>query len=115
MRRDTCIMFFLFAGLLLPASVRGQLVPEFQPPKANCCLPFAAQSLADQLQDWNQIGRYHEDDVRLQTQRVEKGRVVFLGDSITDGWKLAVFSWQAIREPWYWRADHSADAGTVPS
>ncbi|MGA2608490.1 MAG: GDSL-type esterase/lipase family protein, partial [Terriglobia bacterium] len=91
MRRDTCIMFFLFAGLLLPASVRGQLVPEFQPPKANCCLPFAAQSLADQLQDWNQIGRYHEDDVRLQTQRVEKGRVVFLGDSITDGWKLAQY------------------------
>jgi lysophospholipase L1-like esterase len=84
-------MFSLLAGLLLPASVRAQLVPEFKPPKANCCLQFAAQSLADQLQDWNQIGRYHEDDVRLQAQPAEKGRVVFLGDSITDGWKLAQY------------------------
>ena len=91
MRRNSWIMFFLFAGLLPPAPVRGQLVPEFKPSKANCCLQFAAQNLADQLQDWNQIGRYHEDDVRLQAQPAEKGRVVFLGDSITDGWKLAQY------------------------
>jgi lysophospholipase L1-like esterase len=84
-------LFILFVGLLPPTSVRAQLVPEFKPPKANCCLQFAAQSLADQLQDWNQIGRYHEDDVRLQAQPAEKGRVVFLGDSITDGWKLAQY------------------------
>jgi lysophospholipase L1-like esterase len=84
-------MFFLFAGLLPPAPVRGQLLPEFKPPEADCCLQFSAQSLADQLQDWNQIGRYHEDDVRLQAQPAEKGRVVFLGDSITDGWKLAQY------------------------
>jgi lysophospholipase L1-like esterase len=76
---------------LAPAAVRAQLVPEFKPPKANCCLQFAAQSLADQLQDWNQIGRYHEDDVQLQAQPGEKERVVFLGDSITDGWKLAQY------------------------
>jgi lysophospholipase L1-like esterase len=84
-------MVFLFAGLLPPAALRGQLVPDFNSPKANCCLQFTAQSLADQLQDWNQIGRYHEDDVRLQTQPEEQGRVVFLGDSITDGWKLAQY------------------------
>jgi lysophospholipase L1-like esterase len=84
-------MFVLFVGLLPPAPVRGQLVPEFKPPEADCCLQFSAQSLADQLQDWNQIGRYHEDDVRLQAQPAEKGRVVFPGDSITDGWKLAQY------------------------
>jgi len=78
----------LFAGLLPPAAGRGQLVPEFKPPKANCCLQFTAQSLADQLQDWNQIGRYYDDNLRFQGHPVEKGRVVFLGDSITDGWKL---------------------------
>jgi len=91
MRRNSWLMFFVFAGLFAPAPVRGQLVPEFKPPKANCCLPSAAQSLADQLQDWNQVGRYHEDDVRLQAQPAEKGRVVFLGDSITDGWKLTQY------------------------
>jgi len=91
MRRNSWLIFSLLAGLLPVASVRAQLAPEFKTPKANCCLQFAAQSLADQLQDWNQIGRYHDDDVRLQAQPVEKGRVVFLGDSITDGWKLAQY------------------------
>ena len=91
MRINSWLMYFLLAGLLPAASVRAQLVTEFKPPKANCCLQLAAQSLADQLQDWNQIGRYHEDDVRLQAQPAEKGRVVFLGDSITDAWKLAEY------------------------
>ena len=65
-----------------------QLLEQFSPPKANCCLQFAAQALADQLQDWNQIGRYHADDERLKAQHPDPHRVIFLGDSITDGWKL---------------------------
>ncbi len=77
-------VFFMLAGLAF-----GQLVDEFQPPKAGCCLQFRAQDLADQLQDWNQLGRYHADNQRLRQAPPVKGRVVFLGDSITDGWKLA--------------------------
>lgn len=84
------------SGLLLAALValaaaipaRCQLVEQYNPPKANCCLQFAAQGLADQLQDWNQIGRYHADDERLKALPPEPHRVVFMGDSITDGWKL---------------------------
>ena len=91
MKHNSWLVVSVLAGLLPPASVRAQLAPEFKPPKADCCLQFAAQSLADQLQDWNQIGRYHEDDVRLRAHSAEKGRVVFLGDSITDGWKLAQY------------------------
>jgi len=74
---------FVFA-----AAAFGQLVDEFNPPRANCCLQGMAQNLADQLQDWNQLGRYHADNVRLRAQPVPPGRVVFLGDSITDGWRL---------------------------
>jgi lysophospholipase L1-like esterase len=85
------LSFVLLAGSLLPAGARAQLVQEFSPPKADCCLQFLAQRLADQLQDWNQLGRYHEDDRRLEGQSREKGRVVFLGDSITDGWKLGQY------------------------
>ena len=70
---------------LAPLAVFGQAVEEFVPPRANCCLQSAAQTLADQLQDWNQLGRYHADNARLDLQ---PGRVVFYGDSITDGWKL---------------------------
>jgi lysophospholipase L1-like esterase len=67
----------------------GQLAPSFHPVKADCCLPMAAQHLADQLQDWNQLGRYHADNERLESQAAPQGRVVFMGDSITDGWNLA--------------------------
>ena len=44
-----------------------------------------------QLQDWNQLGRYHQDDLRLEAAPAVEGRVVFLGDSITDGWDLAKY------------------------
>lgn len=71
------------------APVQAQLVEEFAPPRANCCLATRAQELADQLQDWNQLGRYHADNARLRALPPEPDRVVFLGDSITDGWKLA--------------------------
>lgn len=76
-----------FAVLLLPLGLRAQLVDEFKPPKASCCLQFSAQKLADQLQDWNQIGWYATENVALRAQPVEGG-VVFIGDAITEEWKL---------------------------
>lgn len=79
----------LAALLLLPLMAFGQLADEFKPPRANCCLQRTAQDLADQLQDWNQLGRYHADNESLKSQGSVPGRVVFLGDSITDGWRLA--------------------------
>ncbi|HLY17964.1 MAG TPA: SGNH/GDSL hydrolase family protein [Bryobacteraceae bacterium] len=87
MSRNTAC--FLTALVLLPAAARCQLVEDFNPPKANCCLAGFAHSLADQLQDWNQLGRYNQDNARLKALPPEPRRVVFLGDSITDGWKLA--------------------------
>jgi lysophospholipase L1-like esterase len=43
------------------------------------------------MEDWNGLGRYHADNEKLKSQSAEPGRVVFLGDSITDNWKLASF------------------------
>jgi lysophospholipase L1-like esterase len=80
-----------FVLLLLPVAAFGQVVDQFNPPKANCCLQAAAQALADQLQDWNQLGRYRADNERLKSMAADAGRVVFMGDSITDGWKLAQY------------------------
>ncbi len=37
------------------------------------------------------MGRYYADNQRLKQLPPEPGRVVFLGDSITDGWKLAQY------------------------
>ncbi|MEP7366338.1 MAG: SGNH/GDSL hydrolase family protein [Acidobacteriota bacterium] len=80
----------LRAAVFLAALPLAQLTTEFNPPKANCCLAGTAQSLADQLQDWNQLGRYYSDNARIKSMPSESGRVVFFGDSITDGWKLPV-------------------------
>jgi lysophospholipase L1-like esterase len=74
----------LFCGIHADA----QLADEFNPPRANCCLVNSAKSLADQLQDWNQIGRYHQANEELKKQPADPKRVVFMGDSITDFWRL---------------------------
>ncbi len=76
----------LAVPLIVPAY--AQMVDDYKPPRANCCLAATAQTLADQLQDWNQLGRYHDDNDRLSKLPAEPGRVVFYGDSITDAWKL---------------------------
>jgi len=85
------LLLAISVPLLLPVALCGQLLEQYNPPKANCCLRFAAQDLADQLQDWNQLGRYHDDDMQREAQPPDPHRVVFLGDSITDGWDLARF------------------------
>jgi lysophospholipase L1-like esterase len=77
------------AGILvLPSFANAQLADEYKPPRGNCRLANAAQNLANQLQDWDQLGRYHDANQELMKQPAPAGRVVFLGDSITDGWRL---------------------------
>jgi lysophospholipase L1-like esterase len=53
----------------------------------------ALQKVVDEdtecLEDWPYLRRYAEDDQRLVAAGPVKGRVVFMGDSITDGWDLA--------------------------
>jgi lysophospholipase L1-like esterase len=81
--------FTLFCALLSGVPLDAQLAEQYAPPRANCCLQTTAQALADQLQDWNQLGRYYAENVRLKNLPVEPGRVVFYGDSITDLWNLS--------------------------
>ena len=82
-------LLVLVAGVALSVPTKAQLVETYEPPKAGCCLASQAKRLADQLQDWNQLGRYHGANEELKKQPADPKRVVFLGDSITDGWKLA--------------------------
>jgi lysophospholipase L1-like esterase len=77
-------------ALLVPVLAPAQLVEDYNPPRTNCCLASTAQTLANQLLDWNQFGRYHADNAKLAGQ-TDPQRVVFMGDSITDGWKLAQY------------------------
>jgi lysophospholipase L1-like esterase len=43
------------------------------------------------LQDWPQLGRYHEANAVLPRPGKNEIRVVFMGDSITDGWSRPEF------------------------
>ncbi len=79
---------FVLGVLLAGSGADAQLAEEFSPPRAACCLINNARALADQLQDWNQLSRYHQANQDLKKQAVPAGRVVFMGDSITDFWNL---------------------------
>jgi len=85
------ILLLIIGVLLTGAGVNAQLADDFSPPAANCCLAGVARNLADQLQDWNQLGRYHQADQELKKQPGDPRRVVFMGDSITDFWRLGEY------------------------
>jgi acyl-CoA thioesterase I len=83
------IVIVAIAVLLGVRVINAQLAETYSLPRlGNCCLLNTATTLAEQLQDWNQLGRYHEANQELMKRPVESGRVVFLGDSITDGYRL---------------------------
>jgi lysophospholipase L1-like esterase len=82
------ILAFCALSMAGMSTSHAQLATDFNPPRANCCLAGAAQNLADQLKDWNQLGRYHAANEELK-QKPDPKRVVFMGDSITDSWPLA--------------------------
>jgi hypothetical protein len=79
-----------FLVVTIPA--RAQLVEQYNPPEEDCCPRIDALRLADHFQDINQLGYYHAANERLKSQPVDSNRVVFLGDSITEGWKAPQFS-----------------------
>ena len=74
---------------MLPASARAQLLPEYEPVRDGCCLSLTIRNVAEQMQDWNQLSRYHTSNQELRKLPPDPARVVFIGDSITDNWRLA--------------------------
>jgi lysophospholipase L1-like esterase len=52
---------------------------------------YRASRIAIYTDDFGELKRYRDDDAALAPTVVGKNRVVFIGDSITDYWKLADF------------------------
>src|SRR5580692_935643 len=84
MRKACCPLFIA----LLASAAYAQTVDDFKSPKTPCCIPGAVQRLADQLNDWNQLGQFYAANEDLKKQPADPKRVVFMGDSITIGWHL---------------------------
>lgn len=90
--RICCCVFSLSLGLLPamapramgqnPASAAAQSAPAAQPSAADCA------KMQRQLLDWPNLARYGAADASLGAPAPGESRVVFLGDSITDGWNL---------------------------
>ena len=47
--------------------------------------------LQRRMQDWPQLNRYREANAKVPAPAKSEDRVVFMGDSITDGWKLVEY------------------------
>jgi lysophospholipase L1-like esterase len=78
--------------LMISAAFAASLAfAQAQPPAAEAP-PDAAKLKASldratrTLQDWPNLKRYHDENARLAPPAPGEERVVFMGDSITDGW-----------------------------
>ncbi len=85
------IIGLVIFGLLFTTAAQSQLVKEFNQEDNSCCLPLFAQRLVNQLKDWDQLSRYQKENKELKKEPYNPERVVFMGDSITDFWKLAEY------------------------
>jgi len=54
--------------------------------KILAALLFCGLVYADSATDWPNLARYHDDNTRVAPPAPGEERVVFMGDSITDGW-----------------------------
>ena len=93
---------FVFAALALCSCslASSQAVPPQTPrtgpeqieqagaPASPDCQQLQSQLAKNQktLQDWPNLARYHDDNAKLNPPMPGNNRVVFMGDSITDGW-----------------------------
>jgi lysophospholipase L1-like esterase len=96
----TALLSLALAGLLVPYRLTAQEPankPETMAPAAAQTTPAAvpateaqkAKAREEQLEnDWPWLGRFKEADLALGAPAVGENRVVFMGDSITQGWHL---------------------------
>ena len=71
-------------AITLPALAQTQAPAQAQPD----CNEIQKQlkNLENRLKDWPNLGRYREDNSKVQPPSKDINRVVFMGDSITDFW-----------------------------
>jgi lysophospholipase L1-like esterase len=87
------VLAFLFSALLYPQAVPPRSVPmppEQAEPEAD--LQKLQSELAEDqktLRDWANLARYRDENGKLNPPQGGERRVVFMGDSITDGWGRA--------------------------
>jgi lysophospholipase L1-like esterase len=89
------VCFLLFAIALTPGLTAAQsptsssTAPSAQAP-ADCAevpaLKASIENMKKNLADWPNLARYHDANAKVEPPAKNEKRVVFMGDSITDGW-----------------------------
>ena len=79
----------LFAILLSLPALAQQLGPSIPSTGFGGLDQYRASRITIYTDDFGQLARYREADAALSSPAAGEKRVVFLGDSITDYWKLA--------------------------
>jgi lysophospholipase L1-like esterase len=79
-----CFLFLVFI-----TSALAQTAPQESQECADA--KALAARLQARLQDWPALARYREQNAGVTAPARDEKRVVFMGDSITDFWKLATF------------------------
>jgi len=74
------------AALLLAAAAAAQTAPAPDPALDAAKLKTALDRATRTLQDWPNLSRYRADNANVAPPTAGEERVVFMGDSITDGW-----------------------------
>ena len=82
-RTMTCRSSRALAAGLLSLSLACAQAPDAS---ETAKLQAALQQSEGKLKDWANLSRYREENAALAAQPVPAGRVVFMGDSITDAW-----------------------------
>jgi len=104
----------LFAILLSLPALAQQLAPPIPSTGFGGLDQYRASRISIYTDDFGQLARYREADAALAPPAAGESRVVFLGDSITDYWKLPDYFPGKPYQPRHRWADHARDAGAFP-
>lgn len=89
MRRRTSLAWLLagslMAGLATPVLVQAASNPLLTKPVEQV-QPDEVRFMQQRLSDWPQLQKYRAANAALPAPRADQSRVVFFGDSITEGW-----------------------------
>jgi acyl-CoA thioesterase I len=96
--RNAFFAMAAFTALLVPTRLAAQEpgnIPETKAPAPTLTAPaappandYATKRNIQLKEDWPWLGRFKEDDMKLVPPASGENRVVFMGDSITEGWRI---------------------------
>ena len=86
------MMKYIISIFGLAAIFAGGIHAQSNSPSTTCEeLKIRAERAENRLKDWPNLARYAADNAKIFAPGRNENRVVFMGDSITDSWRLAEY------------------------